>query len=363
MKLVLAAALLSACGQAAVLPVVRQDRGRIRIDGLPERARQRLLGGDPSPVRVSTLSGPPDSTLPSLAGRWEEQDSGIVFVPRFEPSGGISVAVSIDTAAIAGRRGPALIRRFPIPTVPSPAPLTEVTIYPSAAVLPENLLRWYLEFSEPMRPGQALSHVRLENDAGQPVANAWLEVGEELWSPDRRRLTLLFDPGRVKRGIRTNLEQGRPLVAGRWYRLAIDSGWRDARDRPLRHAASKRFRVGAALYTGPDPASWWVDLPRSGTSAPITVRFIAPIDHALGPRLVAVVNDEGQPMAGRAAVDEGDLRWSFFPASPWPAGGYRLAVSPELEDVAGNRPGRPFDRELAAPPAAPPALTRSILIR
>ena len=106
-----------------------------------------------------------------------------------------------------------------------------------------------------------------------------------------------------------------------------------------------------------------MDLPAAGTSGPLTVRFLAPIDHALGPRLVLVETEAGQPIAGRAAVDQGDLRWSFFPASRWPAGRYRLAVSPELEDVAGNRPGRPFDRELRAAPATPPALTRPFLIR
>jgi hypothetical protein len=302
-------------------------------------------------------------TLPPLAGKWESRDSGLVFVPRFAPAAGIVLAVSIDTAGIAGRRGAALVRRFPMAPAPAGAAVTEVSIYPNAAILPENLLRWYLEFSQPMRPGQALYHVRLEDDAGRPVESAWLELGEELWSPDGRRLTLLFDPGRVKRGIRTNLERGRPLVAGRWYTLSIDSGWRDARDRPLVRGVSKRFRAGPAIPSGPDPATWAIAAPSAGTRSPLAIRFTAPIDHALGPRLIAVVNDRDQPVAGRSVVDGGDLRWTFLAAVPWRAGRYRIVVSPELEDVAGNRPARPFDRDLTATPAAAPTLTREFLIR
>src|SRR5690349_6775547 len=121
---------LAACGRAAVAPKIRLDGGRIRVDGLPERDRRRLIDGNGGRVRVIVESGPPDSTLPSLAGRWEPRDSGIVFIPRFEPTGGIDLVVSIDTAGLAGRRGAGLVRRFPIPASPAAPAQTEVTIYP-----------------------------------------------------------------------------------------------------------------------------------------------------------------------------------------------------------------------------------------
>ena len=57
---------------------------------------------------------------------------------------------------------------------------------------------------------------------GVKFTGAFLALDQELWDPVRRRITLLFDPGRVKRGVRTNLESGAPLVAGRRYRLVID---------------------------------------------------------------------------------------------------------------------------------------------
>ena len=38
--------------------------------------------------------------------------------------------------------------------------------------------------------------------SGQAVADPFLELDEELWSTDGRRFTLLFDPGRIKRGLK-----------------------------------------------------------------------------------------------------------------------------------------------------------------
>ena len=41
--------------------------------------------------------------------------------------------------------------------------------------------------------------------------------------------------------------------------------------------------------------------------------------------------------------------WRFTPARPWRAGTHRVDVSPDLEDVAGNTPSRPFDLHLLTP--------------
>ena len=52
-----------------------------------------------------------------------------------------------------------------------------------------------------------------------PLFDLGLEVGEELWDADQCRLTLFFDPGRIKRGLRPHLEAGPPLTEGEAYRL------------------------------------------------------------------------------------------------------------------------------------------------
>jgi hypothetical protein len=88
--------------------------------------------------------------------------------------------------------------------VPKPKrePTTVITqVNPTADRLPENTLRWYVHFSAPMTRGGAYRHVKLlcgETEVSYP----FLELDEELWSADGKRFTLLFDPGRVKRGLK-----------------------------------------------------------------------------------------------------------------------------------------------------------------
>jgi hypothetical protein len=50
-----------------------------------------------------------------------------------------------------------------------------------------------------MSRGEAYRRVHLLDATGRPINLAFLEIEQELWDPEGRRLTLLFDPGRVKR--------------------------------------------------------------------------------------------------------------------------------------------------------------------
>ena len=163
--------------------------------------------------------------------------------------------------------------------------------------------------------------------------------------PTRRRLTLLFDPGRIKRGLRGHEELGAPLQAGHRYRLEIDGGWRDGRGRPLGAVFSHELVAGPDDREAPDPSTWRLD-PPVGDTAPLVVRFAEPLDRALLASRMAVEDAAGRRMAGAIDVDEGDRRWRFTPAEAWRPGSYRLRVAPDLEDVAGNNLRRLFDADL-----------------
>ena len=56
--------------------------------------------------------------------------------------------------------------------------------------------------------------------------------GEELWDPNFQRLTMTFDPGRIKRGLTSNETMGPPIAEGKRYTLVIDRDWPDARGVP-----------------------------------------------------------------------------------------------------------------------------------
>ena len=51
----------------------------------------------------------------------------------------------------------------------------------------------------------------------------------------------------------------------------------------------------------------------------------------------------GETISGEVVVEPDAKGWSFRPSEPWRAGSYELVVLSILEDICGNRIGRPFD--------------------
>ncbi len=129
-----------------------------------------------------------------------------------------------------------------------------------------------------MSRGEAYSHIRLLNAAGRAVADPFLELNEELWSGDGRRFTLLFDPGRIKRGLKPREEVGPVLEAGKSYTLVIDRQWPDAHGNPLAGEFRKSFRAGPPDQESPSPRDWKIQAPAAGTRHPLEVSFPEPLD-------------------------------------------------------------------------------------
>lgn len=258
----------------------------------------------------------------------------------------------------------------PIPADPGAAPESSsparvVSVLPSADVLPENLLRFYIVFSEPMSRGEAYRHIRLrEKGSGEEVEGAFLELGEELWDPRQTRFTLLFDPGRIKRGLKPREELGPALREGGEYELVIDRAWRNAEGNPLSETFIKAFRVAGPDETSPDPASWTITPPRSGTREPLRVESPEPLDAFLFARRVKALGADGRAIDGEARIEPGERIWAFVPTKPWQPGAYRLRAEDPLEDLAGNRIARPFEVDRLGPlvPERPVASERPFTI-
>jgi hypothetical protein len=228
---------------------------------------------------------------------------------------------------------------FDLPKAAAIAPSTRVrAVYPSAGVLPENQLKLYLCFTAPMQSGEAWTRIRLLDAHGKPVDLPFLEIDQELWNRDRTRLTVLFDPGRIKRGVLPLDEVGPSIEAGRSYTLAIDREWLDGRGAPLVEPFRKTFRVGPPDRAPIDTATWRVTAPRAGTREPLTVAFPEPLDYAMLHHAIEV-----RGVAGTVEIGRGETEWRFTPGQPWKSGGHQLIVQSNLEDLAGNRIGRPFD--------------------
>ncbi len=249
--------------------------------------------------------------------------------------------VSYTARAVFG--GTVLERRFDV-AAPSGRPPRVLAVFPSADALPENLLRFYIHFSQPMEAKDAHRYVHLRDDAGAEVALAFVEIEHGLWNPQQTRLTVLLHPGRIKRGVAPGERLGPPLRAGRSYRLVVDAAMADRTGRELGATFERRFHVVAADRRSPS-RGLRLDAP-TRADEPVTLRLPEPLDEALLRRLVWVEDARGRTLDGAVEVRDGESLWSFRPSAPWTAGSYSVRVHPALEDRAGNRFDRLFDREI-----------------
>jgi hypothetical protein len=228
-------------------------------------------------------------------------------------------------------------------------------VFPSSDSLPENLLRLYVCFSNAMQRGRVEENVRLLGPDGIPAEGVLYRPPVELWDRSMRHLTILLDPGRLKRGLGPNRQLGPPLKTGQVYSLVIGAGMVDSSGHSLRESFYKRFRVTVAVREPVRVEQWKIVRPATGGRQPLSLLFPKPLDWALLWRTITIASDGSRRMDGRIAIDEGERRWSFTPTLPWKAGSYLVCVASTLEDVCGNNLLGAFDRPLPSasnPPCA-----------
>jgi len=304
---------------------------------------EKLSGEERTAAIAVTVAGDLEDP-PPLAGKVEVQGDSIRFTPRYPLEAGLTYHVVLDRRRLGGGDNiQPLSAVFPLPKSDREPTTVIETIYPTADVLPENQLKFYIHFSAPMSRGEAYRHIHLLDADGKEVDAPFLELGEELWDGDYRRFTLLCDPGRVKRGLKPREELGPVLREGESYTLVVDHDWRDATRTPLNSGARKEFSVGPPDDTPVDPANWEIAPPAAEGHDPLLVRFGESLDHSLLERIVWVADASGRKVAGTIATGDGEACWQFTPTEPWPAGKYHLVAETTLEDLAGNSIGRPFE--------------------
>ena len=292
----------------------------------------------PADFEVRVLGTPADA--PPVSGSCVVTEGTPTFHPTFPLLPGVVYSV---------RAGGREIDRIGLKRS-TPAPSVTARVYPTTHVLPANQLKFYVEFSAPMTLGESHLRMRLLDDRGTEVPNAFLNLDEEMWDADRRRLTVLFEPGRVKRGLKANLQVGSPLNAGGSYTLVVDRDWPDAHGAPMVGGVTKRFTVAAADRYIPAADRWVVVPPGAGTRTPLVLLFREPMDYVVALNAVRVVDDRGQRVTGAAVLAEGEREWRFTPLADWTSEPYTLVIDSRIEDLAGNNLARLFDVDLKTAP-------------
>ena len=314
----------------------------VDADKLDFRIRVRAADGKKLPAKTTVnlwLDGSDQKSDPSVLGKITSEENSLLFTPRFPLQRG----KSFNVVVLPGGKESAKA----CVTLDVPAKETKPTeveeIYPSSDKVPENLLRFYVQFSAPMRQGDIYKHLQILKEDGTPVVLPFLEIEQELWSRDSTRLTLLLDPGRIKRGLKPREDMGPILVSGCRYSLVIDGKWKDANGNPIGDDVEKKFLATDEDHVQPNPLKWKVVSPKPDSKDGLTVTFDGQLDWSMLFRSIVVMSSEGSEVAGSISVSENESTWTFTPEQAWNAGGYSLSIDPNLEDAAGNSVGRQFD--------------------
>jgi hypothetical protein len=215
-----------------------QSAGSIRVEvsGFDEAALAAMRDWPVEKLRAALTVRVQQDGAGQMLGAWQVDPAArlLRFTPQFPLTPGVAYRAEFNGQQLSAAATKKVTSEFAVPS-PHRGPGTVVTnVFPSAAEVPENLLKFYLHFSAPMSRGRIYEHIHLRDEAGKDVELPFLEIDEELWDPEMKRLTLFIDPGRIKRGVQPLEEIGPSLEEGHRFTLAIDATWLDATGQPLR---------------------------------------------------------------------------------------------------------------------------------
>jgi hypothetical protein len=300
-------------------------------------------------LRVTVVrAGPPiGDNLPDVFGRYQVLEDAVRFIPHFPFERGLSYRAIFDPRPLGRPElSDVLTLEFSLPREQRALATAVKHIFPSSDYLPENLLRFYVCFSNSMQRGRVETEISLLGPDGEPAPDVLYRAPVELWDRSMQCLTVLLDPGRLKRGVGPNRELGPPLKTGHVYTLTVGAGMTDLSGGQLPETVYKRFRVRDAVREPIAVEQWKIVPPVTNSRQPLVLIFPRPLDWALLSHTITIASTCEQSIDGRIVIDQCERRWSFIPTSPWAAGSYHVRVASGLEDICGNSVIAAFDRPL-----------------
>ncbi|MEL6485254.1 MAG: hypothetical protein AAFP96_10460 [Bacteroidota bacterium] len=217
-------------------------------------------------------------------------------------------------------------------------------VYPTSSALPENLLRMYVHFSQPMKTVGNIEKIKLVDEEGNKVENVFFNNVHELWNKEQTQLTLILDPARIKTGLKVNESFGRAIEAGKNYDLII-ANLENIYHEKMVKSFQKRLTVEEADVIIPKLENWKLTVPKTKSTTSFVVEFPQILDYnSLRERLI-ITDNKNLPIEGVVFIKNEETKWSFQPKGPWKSGDYILYVNTRLEDPAGNNLNGLFDHK------------------
>jgi hypothetical protein len=294
----------------------------------------QITGPAEAHLKVFVTYDDSPKNLPPMLGSTYQMPKYWVFKPRFpfELDQLYRAEFTVDSTTVQTYFKPAVwVSGVQVPQV--------VNVLPGDSILPANLLRLYINFSQPMTRHDAYSYIHLLNHQGDTLNQVFYPAEPPLWDKSGQQLTLLFDPGRIKSGLQPNLQWGPGLKPHKEYQLLV-SGMEDFRGTTLSEVFKFNFRTGATDHISPNVQSWQIQEPKVGTKEPLIVKLDEPVNHAQVEKAFQIIKDN-QSIPVLVSTNTDLLEIS--PTLPWLPGSYHLRVFNTLEDLAGNSLRKPFE--------------------
>lgn len=230
-------------------------------------------------------------------------------------------------------------------TIPADSTLTTpalISIFPSCDTIPSNLLKIYLQFSEPMMEGRSPRFAQMfDSNSGDTVKNAFLDLQPELWNEDRTILTLWLDPGRIKQDLIPNKNLGVVLNENKTYRLDIAKGWKSSLGVATDKNYSRTFVTTSRDVSRPDLKNWSIEVHRDT----IIVNTKETLDWSLLNSTLSIWSGDEEVLSNTISerCEHGVM---MITNSPLTSGSYTLRVEARLEDLSGNNLNRLFETDV-----------------
>lgn len=280
-------------------------------------------------------------------GSYRVQDNQIVFTPRFLPDPNIQYLLTFSYESLSklietNTSNSVVSTKIQFNSLNSLATHV-IGLTPGKDSIPDNLLRVYLHFSGPMGFENPYSYIKLLDEEERLVEDAFVELPEGLWNEDRTRLTILFHPGRVKRGVGPNMKQGAILQEGKSYALQISKEWPDANGNRLGQSFEKSIVAKESVRSKMKIKDWKVEA-TCNDSCRVVIYPDHLVDAEMTLRYLELMDSNNLPVAIEV-LPRVNGTIELKSSSILPDRKYRLFIDPRLEDVCGNTFLNSFDYE------------------
>ena len=177
--------------------------------------------------------------------------------------------------------------------------------------------------------------------------DALLPLDTDLWNGEHTRFTILFDPGRVKRGILPNRGWGGRCSPATPSRSSCAASGPMRTAKPLASEFRKDYRVGPPIERPLSTAQWRIAPPAAGSREPLRVTFPAALDHGLVQRALSVLRGDAARRRRRQRRQRRD-GVALRPARRLAAPATTRVVGAAGARGSGRQPDRPRVRDADA---------------